>query len=84
MRGAPRGVELGSIGGPDLTDLLMHTDLSLASHDLGRTMLVDPAHLQPLDVADHVELAVPAPSLFDEQALDFRHLSPSLYDIVPF
>ena len=83
-RGAPRGVDLGAVSVSDLSDFLMHTDLSLASHDLGRTMLVDPAHLQPLDVVNHVELAVPAPSLFDEQALDFRHLSPSLYDIVPF
>ncbi len=83
-RAAPRGVELSALGGPDLTDLLMHTDLSLAGHDLGRTMLADPGHLQPLDIASPVELAVPAPSLFDEQALDFRHLSPSLYDVVPF
>ena len=84
-RGNLHRTELGSIDGPDLTEFLLRTDLSSSSHDLGRTMVEQLGHdIQPLDLANLVNLSLTPEGLVSEVSFDIRHMMPSLYDIVPF
>jgi hypothetical protein len=68
-----------------LMDVLLHTDVSSPSHDLGRTMVESIGHdIQPLELAKLVNLAVGPEERTHAVAFDTRHVIPPHHDILPF
>ena len=83
-RTGPHRVDLAGVDGSDLTAFLLRTDLGSSDHNLG-WINVDQGHdIQPLDLVNPIEVQTFAHDSTESVAFDYRHMTPSLFDIVPF